>query len=182
MLLTLILPSPASIGVDSDGTVTKYEFFVSYTNNQSIVNLGNNQTGSFFTTLPAGSSTDSNKLYIFVQVFDNSGGITVYYISTPVVVVMTTTSLFQTQADILSGSSSNPSVKSMQSPDLSVASSSIIAYASSFNQMAVSAYLSPEQIETAKKVNAIFVQYLINFNLSDLSSIKAASSVLSLCE
>lgn len=121
---------------DLDGIVTKYEFFASFTNNASIVNLGNNQTGFFNTTLPAGLSTDSNKLYLFVQVFDNSGGITPYYITTSVVVEMKTSTLLSSQADILSGASSSPLVQSMKSADLSVASSAIIAYASSFNQIA----------------------------------------------
>lgn len=112
------------------------QILAAYTNNQSAVNIGNNETGYFYTNLPAGLYSDSYKLYLFVQVFDNLGAITAYYISTPVIVQMDMSLLVSSATDMLSGSKGNPLIDRMQSSDLSEASSAIISYAATFNQVA----------------------------------------------
>lgn len=165
---------------DSDGIVSKYEFFASYANNQSTVNLGNNATGYFYTQFPSGDSSNSNRLYIFVQVFDNSGGITPFYITSPVIVILQAAALASSGQDVLSMSPSSPLVQSITSSDISVASSAIIAFSSSLNQAASnSTSNSSLQTTQVQEIAQVFVNSIASYDLTDLSSIKAASSALS---
>lgn len=151
----------------------------SYQNNQSIVNLGNNVTGYFYTQLPTGESSNSNRLYLFVQIFDNSGGISAFYIASYLVVQLNSATLVASQSDILSMSSSSPIVQSLSSSDISVASSAIIAFSSSFNAASNSSNASSSQLSQAQQVSQLFVSAISNYDLTSMSSMKAAASALS---
>ena len=48
--------------------------------------LGYNSNGILTTQLPEGASYDSNKIYLYVQIVDNEGGITVFNFTAPLVV------------------------------------------------------------------------------------------------
>lgn len=51
---------------------------------QTGLGLGTTLTGTMSNTLPNGSPSDSNRLYLYVNIIDNDNGVTTYYIPTPV--------------------------------------------------------------------------------------------------
>lgn len=119
-----------------------------------------------------------------MQIFDNSGGITRYDISTSVTVPIDDNTLLSSMDDLLNGSPSSPLVQSITgASDISVASSAIIAFSSSFNQIAATSNSSSNSSSTlttqAQAINQKLVDAISTFDLTDLSSIKAASSALS---
>lgn len=166
---------------DPDGTIVKYEYFVSYKNNQSILNIGNNATGYFYSQLPPGDTSDSNRLYVFVQIIDDSGSMAVYYITAPVIVPLQSSTLINNANDILSMTSGSYIVSCITSSDISVASSGIIAFWSSLNQLISSGSLPSASLDLTQIQNIaqIFTSSLDSYSLTSFSSIKAASSALS---
>ena len=71
---------------DNDGFIVRYEYFAKYSDGSSPMAINYNTEGNLKTQLPQGLKSDSYKLYIFVQVIDDSDAITVFEIPEPVVV------------------------------------------------------------------------------------------------
>ena len=80
-----------------------------------------NAAGIANVELPPGSSSDSHKIYVFVQIFDNSGAYTVYNLTSPVIVQINSSLVASMTADSLSSS-----ISAMNTTDAVSTMSSII--------------------------------------------------------
>jgi hypothetical protein len=72
------------------------------------ISLGYDTNGQYITQLQQGPDFDSNKMYFYVQVFDNYGGISVYNISSFATITSNNDFLTQNLNDIISGSVGSP--------------------------------------------------------------------------
>lgn len=68
--------------------------------------LGYNSNGEIYVQLPQGAQSDSNKLYLYVNIIDNSGGIRVFYLDTALVVTQNKNSATSIPNEVLNAGSS----------------------------------------------------------------------------
>ena len=138
--------------------------------------------------LPQGPDYDGNRLYIFVNIIDDTYGVTVYKLPQPVTVLPN----FQLANDLASSISNNdPNSQFLQdinSGNLNLVAKNVIALTSVFNIQSLSTASStqtssPANASSDNDQKANLREYLINkvtgLTLSDMSSVKVISSALS---
>ena len=92
-----------------------------------------NNQGALSIQLPQGPQSDSYRLYLFVNIIDDSLGVTVYNITTPVQVNPNQNLADNLLSDILTNSPTSPFLNNLQSGNLNVVAKTIIGIASVFN-------------------------------------------------
>jgi hypothetical protein len=142
--------------------------------------------GSVLLQLPSGPSADSYNLNIFIKIYDDLSAQTTFYLDRPIQVKP----LSNLQSSILQSLSSNdfssPVLKQIISGNMQTSSKSIIMLAMAINDQSPSSSTintnssSPsEQTKQNAILRDFFINNTISMSVSDLSSIKLISSVLS---
>lgn len=135
--------------------------------------------------LPQGPDTDSYRQYIFVNIIDDSNGITVYYIETPIVVMPNDELTIQLINSIANNDVNSQLMIDLNSGNMNVISKNVMALSSVFNTQSFTqnTSLSPSSNEDNNQQMAslreFMVEKLSQFNASDLSSVKLLASTLS---
>ncbi len=153
-------------------------FKATFFGNEKPIALNYNSDGYLSIILPQGPDTDSFKLSLFVNIIDDTNGITVYNILKPVV-VMPNDNLVENLVDsIASNDENNQFLIEVNSGNLNLVSKNIIALTASFNAQSS---LSTKAGDTNLKamLREYFVRKLVSLSLSDISSVKVISSALS---
>ena len=141
--------------------------------------------------LPEGPSSDSYKIYLFVNIIDDTDGTTVYYLPNPVIVTPNN-NLATSLADSITSSDPNCQfLVELNSGNLNTVSKNVISLATVFNiqsesQTAASSSSSGTvnltQIDQVNNQMATLREFLVNkvteLSVSDISSIKVISSAI----
>ena len=156
-----------------------------YTGNKNPIALNYNFDGNLNIILPQGPSTDDFKLYLFVNIVDDTNGITVYKIPQPVF-VLPNNKLVTTLVDAVSqNDQSNNFLVEVNSGNLNLVAQNVIALTSLFNiqSSTPTASMNPIQLSQDTNQKAVLREYLVGklatLSISDISSIKVIASALS---
>ena len=171
-----------------------------YSGNENPIALNYNSDGNLWIQLPQGPDYDGNKLYLFVNIIDDTYGSTVFNIQQPVVVTPNNNLADQLAATITSNDPNSPFLQDINSGNVNLVAKNVIALTSVFNIQALSgsqtqtqsnsssstsssSSLSPIQANPVNDQQASLREFLIgkvaDLSVSDMSSIKVISSALS---
>ena len=134
--------------------------------------------------MPQGPSSDGNRLYLFVNIVDDSDGTTVYNIPTPVVVTANDNLADSLAQSITSNDPNCPFLIDLNSGNLNLVSKNVIALTSVFNIQSSSSNSSNStstMLENNQKseLREFMINKVNDLSISDISSIKVISSALS---
>ena len=172
-----------------------------YSGNENPIALNYNSDGNLWIQLPQGPDYDGNKLYLFVNIIDDTFGSTVFNIQQPVVVIPNNNLADQLAATITSNDPNSPFLQDINSGNVNLVAKNVIALTSVFNIQALSgsqtqtqsnsssstssssSSSSPIQANPVNDQQASLREFLIgkvaDLSVSDMSSIKVISSALS---
>ena len=128
---------------------------------------------------------DAYKIYLFVNIIDDSGGTTVYNITTPVIVTSNNALANNLASAISSNDPASPLLTDLNSGNLNLVAKNVIALSSVFNiqstasQTDVTANTTLDQNNQMAALREFFMQKVVDLSVSDISSIKVISSALS---
>ena len=156
----------------------KLYYKATFSGNKKPIALNYNSDGYLSIILPQGPDTDAFKLSLFVNIIDDTNGITVYNILKPVVVLPNDNLVENLVDSIASNDENNQFIIEVNSGNLNLVSKNIIALTSIFNAQSS---LSTKADDTNLKamLREYFVRKLVSLSLSDISSVKVISSALS---
>ena len=167
------------------------DFLVNYKDNQNPIALSYNTNGELNVQLPQGPDTDSFKIYLSVNVIDDTNGYTSYAITRPVI-VSPNDELANNLADSIENNDySSPLFVSLNSGNLNLVAKNVIALSTAFNFQSSSSSNSSSgqnnansnEQNTQNNQVAQLRQYLVekisSLSVSDISSIKVISTALS---
>ncbi len=147
--------------------------------------LSYNSDGILAAQLPQGAENDSYKVYIHVNIIDESYGFTTFYIKNPVQVLPNsnlTQTLFETA---LTKDPRNPAVVSLNTGNLKTVASFVTTLTAEINLRVSPATLNATDNETILQLNKkaelreVLIDQLKDMPISDISSIKLFSTALS---
>ena len=146
-----------------------------------------NSLGQISLQLPQGPSADSFKIYLFVNVIDDTYGVTVYNITSPVTVTPNDALADSLAVSISSGDASSQALVALNSGNLNLVAKNVIALSTAFNiqSTATSSNQTMNQTQLDKANNQLaqlrdfMVSKVSELSVSDVSSIKVISSALS---
>ena len=134
--------------------------------------------------LPQGPSSDFYRIYLFVNIIDDSYGKTVYNIPTSVT-VMPNDALANTLIDAISSQNTNsPVYATLNSGDLNLVAKNVIALSTVFNIQSNTMPTSNVTAISAQNnqmatLREFFFEKIGNLSISDMSSIKLIASAFS---
>ena len=134
--------------------------------------LSFNSNGELDTQLPQGPSNDAYKIYLSVNIIDDTDGASFYNISSPIIVLPN---------DMLFDDLSNPNSKlsvGLNSGNLNIVAKNVISLTTVFN-MQSSNDTSSELKNQMADFRDFMVQKISSLSISDISSIKLISGALS---
>ena len=134
--------------------------------------------------MPQGPSEDSYKIYLYVNIIDDTDGTTVFHIRDPVT-VMPNNELATSLANSIRGNeASNPFLLELNSGNLNLVSKNVIALSTVFNiqSKSSSSFLKNESSQFDNQM-AYLREFMVNkvaqLSVSTVSSVKVISSALS---
>ena len=166
--------------LDPDGSINIYEYMATYSGNENSIALNYNTNGQISLQLPQGPSNDAYKIYLYVNIIDNTKGTTVFTIPNPILVYP--------NIDLASGlldDPNNPFLTQLNSGNLNLVAKNVIALTTVFNIQSTDSASSQNLTEIAQANNQMSVlrEFMVNkmneLSVSDMSSIKVISSALS---
>ena len=145
-----------------------------------------NTNGVLWIQLPQGPDSDGNKIYLFVNVIDDTYGVTVYNLPQPVVVTPNNNLADQLASLITTNDPNSPFLQDLNSGNVNLVAKNVIALTSVFNIQSLSPSASNASTTVTNSANdqkASLREFLIGkvteLTVSDMSSIKVISSALS---
>ena len=150
-----------------------------------------NSNGDLYIQLPQGPDYDAFKLYLFVNIIDDTYGVTVYNITQPVTVMPNDNLANNLAASIASNDPNSPFLQDLNSGNLNLVAKNVIALSSVFNIQSLSTSSTSASITTSSNATnnaendqkAALREFLIGkvaeLSVSDMSSIKVIASALS---
>ena len=138
--------------------------------------------------LPQGPDSDGNKIYIFVNVIDDTYGVTVFNITQPVIVNPNNNLATQLAASITTNDPNSPFLQNLNSGNVNLVAKNVIALTSVFNIQSLSSSgtsastnLTSASAENDQKASLreFLIGKVTELTVSDMSSIKVISSALS---
>ena len=150
-----------------------------------------NSNGDLYIQLPQGPDYDSYKLYLFVNIIDDTYGVTVYNITQPVTVMPNDNLANNLAASIASNDPNSPFLQDLNSGNLNLVAKNVIALTSVFNIQGLSTTSTASTTTTSTNATtnaendkkAALREFLIGkvaeLSVSDMSSIKVIASALS---
>ena len=94
-----------------------------------------NENGYVRVQLPAGPQDDSYKIYLFVRIIDDLGGVTEYKLGSPIVVEPDFVFVTSYLNDMLDNKNTKTFIKQLFTGNLQQTTQNIISYASNLNQI-----------------------------------------------
>ncbi|RNA05799.1 polycystic kidney disease 1-like 2 [Brachionus plicatilis] len=159
--------------LDSDGYITRYEYFVKLGNDSRIINYNDN--GVLITTLPPGLINDSYNLNILIQIIDDSGAITIFEIPDCVTVVEDSEILRNITLQMADNLTRNKTIVQFKTLSIPEASQKIIIFSSAIKNLDITINRSDLEL-----IKTNLIQILINLDINDLSDIKIITMVYGL--
>jgi hypothetical protein len=147
--------------------------------------LSYNSDGILAAKLPQGPETDSYKVYIHVNIIDESYGFTTFQVANPVQVYPNTDltqTLFETA---LTKDPRNPAVVSLNTGNLKTVASFVTTLTAEINMKGSPSVINATDNETISQLNKkaelreVLINQLKDMPISDISSIKLFSTALS---
>jgi hypothetical protein len=149
--------------------------------------LNYNKKGDLFIQLPQGPEYDSYKLYLFVNIIDDTYGTIVYNITQPVTVMPNDNLANDLAASISTNDPNSAFLRDLNSGNLNLVAKNVIALSFVFNIQSLSAS-SPTTLSNSNASNAdndqkaelreYLIKKVADLSLSHMSSIKVISSSL----
>ena len=162
--------------IDNDGYIVRYEYFAKYSNNSTPIAINFNNMGVLKSQLPQGLESNSFKLFLFVQIIDDSDAITIFDLKNPITVKPRPDYLANVSKQLLDNPENSSFLKMLKNADLQQSSRNIISISSMLNDQNSNTTSSQD----AEKIKNIFTNVANDFQANDLSSVKVVASVLSL--
>ena len=154
-----------------------------YLDNLNFISLSSNTNGQINFQLPQGPQSDTYKIYLVVNVKDNSNGVTTYNISTPVTVLPNDTSVQSLTDSILNlnGNGSNSQIlNSLNSGDTNLVTSNVLALTSLINAQSTSDNSSSNSDNSQMILLRDFMaDKVTQLSVTDVNSIRMIGAALS---
>jgi hypothetical protein len=151
--------------------------------NLNLISLSSNTNGQINFQLPQGPQSDTYKIYLVVNVKDNSNGVTTYNISTPVNVLSNDTSVQSLTDSILNlnGNGSNSQIlNSLNSGDTNLVTSNVLALTSLINAQSTSDNSSSNSENSQMILLRDFIaDKVTQLSVTDVNSIRLIGAALS---
>ena len=169
-------------------------FKASYQGNPNPIALNYNEIGTVTLQLPQGPISDSYKIYLFVNIIDDTYGNTVYNLTYPVSVFPNDLLVVSLSASISSGDMNNPVFADLNSGNLNLVANNVISLTTAFNLQSIggsslstltsinSTSISTQANQMNNQIASLrdfMIAKVVDLAISDLSSIKVISSALS---
>ena len=149
----------------------------------NLISLSSNTNGQINFQLPQGPQSDTYKIYLAVNVKDNSNGVTTYNISTPVNVLSNDTSVQSLTDSILNlnGNGSNSQIlNSLNSGDTNLVTSNVLALTSLINAQSTSDNSSSNSENSQMILLRDFMaDKVTQLSVTDVNSIRLIGAALS---
>ena len=135
--------------------------------------------------MPQGPSNDAFKIFLFVNIIDDTYGTTVFNLKTPVEVMPNDNLTNDLASSIANNDPTSQILMDLNSGNLNVVAKNVIALTSVFNIQSSSSQSSQSSNSTALLNNQMaslrefMITKVIDLSISDMSSIKVISSALS---
>ena len=154
---------------DFDGNVDRYEYFATYLGNNNPIGLSFDYNGSVTVQLPAGPAYDNYELNLFVAVFDDLNGPTIFYLNETVIVNIDMPLIDGIVSSILTNDLSSAIVSVLSSGSIKDASNNIISLSSTLNVLASE---SPAKLDNIVKAKTACMSSITAMNVTELSETK----------
>ena len=179
--LSLLLPILFISVQEKKLKLLRHVFLILKVKDSTSICLNFNSNGKLSIQLPQGSSSDSYKIYLLVNIVDDSYGSTLYDIQTPIIVTPVDGGLINSLNLLtLSNATANNSILvGLNSGNLNLVSKNVIALSSDLNKLSNSQNLSSIETNQISLVREFMVTKVNSLSLSDISSMKIISSSLS---
>jgi hypothetical protein len=159
-----------------------------YSGNLNLISLNFNSNGRISLQLPQGPQSDSYKIYLSVNVIDDTNGITNYYVKNNPIIVIPDDALAQSlRQSMRANDQNNQFIAGLNSGNLNLIAANVIAMSSVYN--AESEALINTSITNTSKNNDnnnekaamrdYMAQKMTQMSVYDVSSIKVMGSALS---
>lgn len=142
----------------------------------NLISLNYNTNGQINVQLPQGPQIDSYKIYLSVNIIDDTHGLTTFTLNSPVIVIPNDALTLSLTQSMLNNDQSNQMIKDMNSNNLNIIASNAIALSTVLNA----------QNETTNETNNekaymrdYMTQKVTSMSVPDVSSIKVMGSTLS---
>jgi hypothetical protein len=153
------------------------------------LSLSYNSDGILQTQLPQGAFYDSFRLYLFINIIDDSGGITTYAISAPIFVYPNPDLNSKMYNELTANDPRSTAVVTLNSGNLKDVATFITVFSIELNYQATNTnssngtkngtITSSPEVEERAKLRELLMSKLNGMSISDLSSVKLFSSALS---
>ena len=159
-----------------------------YSGNLNLISLNYNSNGQISLQLPQGPQTDAYKIYLSVNIIDDTNGVTNYYVkNNPIIVKPNDALALSVMQSIKNNDQNNQFISGLNSGNLNMVAANIIALSSVFNTESEASLntsntnTSNNNVDNNDKANIrdYMAQKVTQLSVSDVSSIKVIGSALS---
>ena len=139
--------------------------------------LGYNSIGNISLLLPQGPQADSYRIYLFVNVVDDTLGTTVYTLPSPLIVNTNDAILSSLIESIATKDMTSSIYADLNSGNLNLVTNNVISLMTVINTKTI--ILNASTNEQMSSLRDILIEKLIELSVTDVNSIKAIASALS---
>jgi hypothetical protein len=168
----------------------RYCFFKTaiYSGNLNLISLNYNSNGQISLQLPQGPQSDAYKIYLSVNIIDDTNGVTNYYVkNNPIIVKPNDALALSVMQSIKNNDQNNQFISGLNSGNLNMVAANIIALSSVFNTESEASLNTSNTNNTNNNVDNndkanirdYMAQKVTQLSVSDVSSIKVIGSALS---
>ena len=142
----------------------------------NLISLNYNSNGQISVQLPQGPQSDSYKIYLSVNIIDDTYGVTAFAIKTPVIVMPNDALAMSLMQSMMNNDASNKMIIEMNSNNINMVAANAIALSTVFNIDGI----NETNINNDKAFMRDFMAAkVMGLSISDVSSIKLMGSALS---
>ena len=158
----------------------RFQTSASYNGSFSPIDLGNSMNGSFLTQLPAGPAAFQNNIFLSVHVFDDSGGVTVFPIATPVQVFADQTVIETFMDNVLQDSETRffEKFRNMSLKDCVQDLVNHVCLINSIQPYNLSNRTETERVVKLSKVKEALTDFINDLKVVDLTEIQMVASII----
>jgi len=162
----------------------RYCFFktATYSGNLNLISLNYNSNGQISLQLPQGPQSDSYKIYLSVNVIDDTNGVTSYNLKNNPIIVKPNDALAQSlMQSMKANDQSNQFIAGLNSGNLNLIAANVIALSSVFNAESDGSLNTSNTSKNNEKaaMRDYMAQKMTQMSAYDVSSIKVMGSALS---
>jgi hypothetical protein len=142
----------------------------------NLISLNYNSNGQVSVQLPQGPQSDSYKIYLSVNIIDDTYGVTAFVIKTPVIVMPNDALAMSLMQSMMNNDANNKMIIEMNSNNINMVAANAIALSTMFNIDSI----NETNINNDKAFMRDFMAAKVTgLSISDVSSIKLMGSALS---